>query len=85
MNTFNPSTWEVELEVGGSVSSRPPWSTEHIPGEPGLHRGTLSQKNQTKPTNQPKTKSKNFIIKNFQIIKKKNHTPKLTRSKVYTT
>jgi hypothetical protein len=45
----------------------------------------LSQKNQTKPTNQPKTKSKNFIIKNFQIIKKKNHTPKLNRSKVYTT
>jgi hypothetical protein len=31
-------------------SSRPAWSTEGVPGQPGLHRETLSQK--PKPTNQ---------------------------------
>jgi hypothetical protein len=40
--TFNPSTWEAE--EGGSLSSRPAWSTEWILGQPGLHRETLSQK-----------------------------------------
>jgi hypothetical protein len=35
-HTFNPSTWEVE--AGRSLSSRPAWSTERIPGQPGLHR-----------------------------------------------
>ena len=46
-HAFNPSTQEVE--VGRSVSSKPAWSIERIPGEPGLHRETLSQTNkQTK-------------------------------------
>ena len=39
---FNPSSWEAE--AGGSLSSRPAWSTEQVPGQPGLHRETLSQK-----------------------------------------
>jgi hypothetical protein len=35
-HAFNPSTWEAE--AGGFLSSRPAWSTERIPGQPGLHR-----------------------------------------------
>jgi hypothetical protein len=55
-HAFNPSTWEAE--AGGFLSSRPAWSTEWVPGQPGLHRETLSWKKikkgkQTnKPTNQ---------------------------------
>jgi hypothetical protein len=40
--TFNPSTWEAE--AGGFLSSRPAWSTEWVPGQPGLYRETLSWK-----------------------------------------
>jgi hypothetical protein len=39
--TFNPSTWEAE--AGGFLSSRPAWSTEWVPGQPGLNRETLSR------------------------------------------
>jgi hypothetical protein len=42
----NPSTREAE--AGGFLSSRPAWSTERVPGQPGLHRETLSQKTQKK-------------------------------------
>ena len=42
VHTFNHSTQEAE--AGGSLSSRPVWSTERIPGQPGLHRKTLSWK-----------------------------------------
>jgi hypothetical protein len=48
---FNHST--CEAEAGGILSSRLAWSTESVPGHPGLHRETLSQK--TKP-NQSKAK-----------------------------
>jgi hypothetical protein len=41
-HAFNPSTWEAE--AGRFLSSRPAWSTEWVPGQPGLHRETLSQK-----------------------------------------
>jgi hypothetical protein len=41
---FNPSTWEAE--AGGFLSLRPAWSTEWFPGQPGLHRETLSRKQQ---------------------------------------
>jgi hypothetical protein len=43
---FNPSTWEAE--AGRFLSSRPTWSTELVPGQPGLHRETLSQKDKKK-------------------------------------
>jgi hypothetical protein len=43
VHTFNPSTREAE--AGGFPSSRPAWSTEWVPGQPGLHRETLSWKN----------------------------------------
>jgi hypothetical protein len=51
---FNPSTWEAE--AGGFLSSRLAWSTEWVPGQPGLHRETQSQK---QPTNQPTTQPTN--------------------------
>ena len=41
-HAFNPSTWEAE--AGGFLSSKPAWSTEWVPGQPGLYRETLSQK-----------------------------------------
>ena len=44
VHAFNPSTWEAE--AGRFLSSRPAWSTKWVPGQPGLHREILSQKNQ---------------------------------------
>jgi hypothetical protein len=41
-HAFNPSTQEAE--AGGFLSSRPAWSTERVPGQPELHRETLSWK-----------------------------------------
>jgi hypothetical protein len=35
-----------ESEAGGSLSSRPAWSTEQVPGEPGLHREALERERQ---------------------------------------
>jgi hypothetical protein len=37
-HAFNPSTREAE--AGGFLSSRPAWSTEWVPGQPGLHTHT---------------------------------------------
>jgi hypothetical protein len=45
-HAFNPSTWEAE--AGGFLSLRPAWSTKWVPGQPGLHRETLSRKTKTK-------------------------------------
>jgi hypothetical protein len=45
-HAFNPSTWEAE--AGGYLSLRPVWSTEWIPGQPGLHGETLSWKTKQK-------------------------------------
>jgi hypothetical protein len=45
-HAFNPSTQEAE--AGGFLSSRPAWSTKRVPGQPGLHRETLSRKNKKK-------------------------------------
>jgi hypothetical protein len=59
VHAFNPSSWEAE--AGGFLSSRPAWSTEWVPGQPGLHRETLSRKTKqkTKTKNKkPKTKTK---------------------------
>jgi hypothetical protein len=57
-HAFNPSTWEAE--AGGFLSSRPAWSTEWVPGQPGLHRETLSRK-----TNQPTKKNQKEKKVNF--------------------
>jgi hypothetical protein len=53
-HAFNPSTWEAE--AGGFLSLRPAWSTEWVPGQPGLHRETLSRK--TKPKQQQQKQNK---------------------------
>jgi hypothetical protein len=46
VHAFNPSTREAE--AGRFLSSRPASSTKWVPGLPGLHRETLSQKNKNK-------------------------------------
>jgi hypothetical protein len=46
---FDPSTWEAE--AGGFLSSWPVWSKKWVPGQPGLHRETLSQKKQKQKQN----------------------------------
>jgi hypothetical protein len=51
-HAFNPSTWEAE--AGRFLSSRPAWSTEWVPRQPGLHRETLSHKNKIKNNNNNK-------------------------------
>jgi hypothetical protein len=40
-----PALWEAE--AGGFLSLRPAWSTKWVPGQPGLHRETLSRKTKT--------------------------------------
>ena len=73
-HTFDPSTREAE--AGEFLSSRPAWSTEWVPGQPGLHRETLSLKNQTKP-NQTRKKKTNIYLKFYLklfVPKKKNYT-----------
>jgi hypothetical protein len=52
VHAFNPSTWEAE--AGRFLSLRPAWSTEGVPGQPGLHRETLSRKNKTNKQKQKK-------------------------------
>ena len=42
VHAFNPSTWEAE--AGEFLSSRTAWSTEWVPGQPGLYRKPLSWK-----------------------------------------
>jgi hypothetical protein len=56
-HAFNTRTWEAE--AGGFLSLRPAWSTECIPGQPGLHRGTLSRKAKKPQTNKQTNKQTN--------------------------
>jgi hypothetical protein len=56
-HAFNPSTQEAE--AGGFLSSRPAWSTERVPGQPGLYRETLSRKNKKQKKKTKKKKKKN--------------------------
>jgi hypothetical protein len=37
-----------EAEAGVSLSSQPAWSTEQVPGQPGIHRETLSREEKKK-------------------------------------
>ena len=45
-HTFIPSTWKAE--AGECLSLRLAWPTELDPGQPGLHRETLSWKKKKK-------------------------------------
>jgi hypothetical protein len=61
-HAFNLSTWEAE--TGRFLSSRPAWSTKWVPGQPGLHRETLSWKRNNKKfslTLKHKQNQNNFI------------------------
>jgi hypothetical protein len=64
-HAFNPSTQEAEADR--FLSSRPAWSTEWVPGQPGLHRETLSQKSnkQTATTTKP---TKSFLLSKLLLI-----------------
>jgi hypothetical protein len=53
-HAFNPSTWEAE--AGRFLTLRPAWS--RVPGQPGLHRTTLSEKQKQKQK-QKQNKTKN--------------------------
>jgi hypothetical protein len=46
VHAFNSSTREAE--AGRFLSSRPAWSTKWVPGQPGLHRETLTWKTKNK-------------------------------------
>ena len=54
-HAFNLSTWEAE--AGRFLSFRPAWSTEWVPGQPGLYRETLSRK--------PNQKKKMRLIEDY--------------------
>jgi hypothetical protein len=61
------------------VSSRSSWSTKQVPGQPGLHRETLSQK---KKKQKQKTKNKKQKTKNKkQKTKNKAKQSKAKQSK----
>ena len=52
-HAFNPSTREAE--AGIFLSWRPAWSTQWVPGQPRLHRKTLSRKKtKTKQNKKPR-------------------------------
>jgi hypothetical protein len=78
-HAFNPSTWEAE--AGGFLSLSPAWSTEWVPGQPGLYRKTLSQKTKNKTETKQTTKQKTENKKQ----KKKKKTKKNKKQKYKTT
>ena len=57
VHAFETSTWEAE--AGGFLSSSPAWSTELVPGQPGLHIKTLSRKKKKKERKKEKEKERN--------------------------
>jgi hypothetical protein len=74
-HAFNPSTWEAE--TGEFLSLKPAWSTEWVPGQPGLHRETLSKKKKKKK------KKKNEDIMNFagKVMELENIRSEITQIK----
>jgi len=62
-----PSTWEAE-ELGFFIS-RPPWSTECLPGQSGIHKKSQSPK--TKITKNKKKKNETNQTTNKQRTHKK--------------
>jgi hypothetical protein len=61
----NPSAWEAK--AGRFLSSRPAWSTEWVPGQPWLHRETLSQTKQNKQ-NKTNTKPKSLSLSQPELF-----------------
>jgi hypothetical protein len=73
-HAFDPSTREAE--AGGFLSSRPAWSTKWVPGQPGLHRETLSQKTTTTTTTTTKECQLYFV----PLFLSPSHPPSLPPS-----
>jgi hypothetical protein len=57
-HTFNPSSWEVG--VGGFLISRPAWSPNSVPGQPGIHKENMETK-QNKKTKTNNTTNKHLL------------------------
>ena len=66
-HAFNPST--CEAEAGRFLSSGPAWSTEWVPGQPGLYRETLSQKNKNKNQPPPPKNQENVYRAILNLVK----------------
>ena len=72
-HAFNPRTWEAE--TGGFLSSGPAWSTERVPGQPGLHRETMSWKtNKKQRSKENKRKGKEREKKEKEKLKTKQNS-----------
>jgi hypothetical protein len=65
-HVFNPSTWEAE--AGRFLSSRLAWSTKWVPGQPGLHRETLSWNKQTNKQKRRSNKRKQWLMNNWDLV-----------------
>jgi hypothetical protein len=67
VQAFNPSTREAE--AGRSLSSRPAWPTELVPGQPGLQRNSVSKKKKNKKKqNKQKTPLSRRQISNHRKV-----------------
>ena len=86
---FNPSTWEAE--AGGFLRLRPALSTEWVPGQPGLYRKNLSQKqNKTKQevigsSDQGRNSVKKQFLKNLVALQRFPDSSDLAREKFWRT
>jgi hypothetical protein len=60
-HAFNPRTWEAE--TGRFLSSRPAWSTEWVPGQPGLYikKPFLEKPKNNQPTKQTNKKPEKHL------------------------
>jgi hypothetical protein len=82
-HAFNPSTREVE--AGRFLSSRPAWSTKRVPGQPGLHRETLSQKtNKKRSLGWAEREEKGSIFKVLKVtLKFFTYLPRTKQSELF--
>jgi hypothetical protein len=62
-HTFNPSPRKAE--AGRFLSSRLAWSTKWVPGQPELHRETLSWKTNKQTKNKTKQNKKRLMFPDF--------------------
>ena len=76
VHSFNPSTWEAD--VGRFLSTRPAWSTEWVPGQPGAYREFLSRKN---PKIRPYTQIRKQTNKQTKT-KNKTHTHNTQKTEI---
>jgi hypothetical protein len=76
--TLDLSTWEGE--AGGYLSSRPAWSTECVPGQPGLHRKTLSK---TRQKEKREERAQEFMLQQKENIYIYTHTHTYTYINIY--